>query len=221
MNGWFVTGTDTDCGKTTIATALVLKARQASMSVAVMKPVSSGCELTADGLRNADAVALMTASGSAARYEQVNPYAFAPPIAPHLAAAQAGIMLDRQRLVRGAQAAAAGCDVLVVEGAGGWRVPLGDDWDMADLAVDIGLPVILIVGLKLGCLNHALLTAEAIHRDGCKLAGWVGNAIDPAMAEQADNLSTLTARLPAPCLGVVPHLPGASPDALATYLDLP
>ncbi len=221
MKGWFVTGTDTDCGKTAIAAALACKARRSGMRVGVMKPVASGCHDTTAGLRNPDALALIDASETAADYEAVNPYAFAPPIAPHVAAEQVGVALDRARLIAGAKTLGAGHDLLIVECAGGWRVPLGADWDMADLAVGIGLPVILVVGFRLGCLNHALLTAEAIARDGCRLAGWVANHIDPQMAVSAENLATLRTRLASPCLGVVPYLPDASPDARAACLTLP
>lgn len=221
MNGWFITGTDTDCGKTLVATALVHRLRREGRSVAVMKPVASGCHSTGHGLRNDDALSLMAASGLGHDYQRVNPYAFAPPIAPHVAAAQAGVRIDRDRLVGIASALAEEADALVVEGAGGWRVPLGDDWDMADLALALELPVILVVGMRLGCLNHALLSAEAITRDGCRLAGWVANGIDPAMSVPADNLATLQRRLGAPCLGVIPHSLPVDARRAADCLSVP
>lgn len=221
MNGWFITGTDTDCGKTLVASALVHRLRRDGRSVAVMKPVASGCHATEQGLRNDDALALMAASGLGIDYHRVNPYTFEPPIAPHVAAAQAGVRIDRDRLLAGAAALAADADTLVVEGAGGWRVPLGDDWDMADLAVALKLPVILVVGMRLGCLNHAQLSAEAIVRDGCRLAGWVANGIDPAMSVPADNLATLKQRLAAPCLGVIPYSVPADAQRAADCLSLP
>ena len=221
MRGWFITGTDTDCGKTLVAAALVHKLRAAGEDVAVMKPVASGCESTPDGLRNADARALIAASGSAWPYAQVNPYAFAPAIAPHIAAAQAGVAIEAQPILDAAVALAVGQDALVVEGAGGWRVPLGDELDMAALAVALQLPVILVVGMRLGCLNHALLTAEAIARDGCRLAGWVANTIDPDQAAFEANLQTLSARIGAPCLGVIPSLSDPDPRSAADHLALP
>mgnify|MGYP000362438454 CR=1 FL=1 len=220
MRGWFITGTDTDCGKTLVAAALVHKLRAAGERVAVMKPVASGCEMTVDGLRNADAQALIAASGRAWPYARVNPYAFAPAIAPHIAAAQAGVDIELQSILDAAATLSDGVDTLVVEGAGGWRVPLGGELDMAALAVALQLPVILVVGMRLGCLNHALLSVEAIARDGCHLAGWVANSIDPAQAEFAANLQTLNARIGAPCLGVIPSLSDPDPRVAAGHLAL-
>lgn len=221
MKGWFVTGTDTDCGKTVVTAGLAHKLSRAGRRVAVMKPVASGCERTPDGLRNADALALIAAAGEERPYEQVNPYAFAPAIAPHIAAAQAGQRIDLRRIGATACGLAAGRDVLLVEGAGGWRVPLGDDEDMAAMARVLRLPVILVVGMRLGCINHALLTVEAIEHDGCRLAGWVANAVDPDMAEWDANLRTLQAAIAAPCLGIVPHLDDAAPAVVARCLSLP
>lgn len=221
MNGYFVTGTDTDCGKTVVAAGLARLLHRQGARVGVLKPVASGCRGTPDGLRNEDALALLVASKSGQAYGQANPYAFEPPIAPHVAAAQAGVTIDRGWLAAHAAALAADHDQLVVEGAGGWRVPLGEGWDMADLARDMGLPVVLVVGMRLGCINHARLSAEAILRDGCELAGWVANSIDPAMAVKGPNLDTLRACLPAPCLGMLPHLATPSCDAVADALRLP
>lgn len=221
MHGWFVTGTDTGCGKTLVSAALVHRSRTAGQRVAVMKPVASGCEPTAQGLRNADAEALLAACGLELPYAKVNPYAFAPPIAPHIAAARAGQAIELSRIVAGAKALCAGSDGLLVEGAGGWRVPLAEQLDMAGLARALQLPVILVVGMRLGCINHALLSAEAILGDGCQLAGWVANRIDPRMAEFDANLRTLGQRIPAPCLGVVPYLDPVDPTRVATLLELP
>lgn len=221
MKGWFITGTDTDCGKTLIAAALVKKLRAQGDSVAVMKPVASGCEMTAQGLRNTDAQALIAASGCDTPYAQVNPYAFAPAIAPHIAAAEAGVTIDVARLPELAQALCVGRDALIVEGAGGWRVPLAADLDMAALATALRLPVILVVGMRLGCLNHALLSAEAITRDGCSLSGWIANTLDPHQAAFKANLQTLNAHIGAPCLGVVPHLIDPSPETVMRHISLP
>ncbi|OJZ18419.1 MAG: dethiobiotin synthase [Thiobacillus sp. 65-29] len=203
--GYFVTGTDTGVGKTRVAVALVHALRAQGLRVAVMKPVAAGC---APGMPNEDVSALIEAANVAADIDDVNPYRFAAAIAPHIAAAQMGVRIELDRVGDAYTRLAARADAVVVEGAGGWRVPLGEDEDMDDLAARLGLPVLLVVGLRLGCLNHALLTADAIVRRGLPWAGWVGNVIDPAMACLEDNLAALHRRLPGPCLGVAPWEPG-------------
>ena len=218
---YFITGTDTEIGKTTVAAGLLQSARRQGMSTAAAKPVASGCQPTAEGLRNDDALALLAQCSLALNYDEVNPYAFTPAIAPHLAAAEAGICLDVASLQAPVQRLLArGADFSVVEGAGGWRVPLTAGESLSDLAIALQLPVILVVGVRLGCINHALLTAEAILRDGLLLAGWVANVVDPHTGRLQSNLETLCERLPAPCLGVVPHLPAATAEAVADHLDL-
>lgn len=218
---FFITGTDTEVGKTTIAAALLHAARQAGLSTAAAKPVASGCERTTDGLRNNDALALLGECSLSMRYEQVNPFAFEPAIAPHLAAREAGIELSVVKLLQPVRdMLEMGADFSVVEGAGGWRVPLAGRETLSDLSIQLGLPVILVVGVRLGCINHALLSAEAIARDGLHLAGWVANIVDPATSRLQENLETLTERLAAPCLGQVPRLASASPTEVARYLDL-
>lgn len=218
---YFITGTDTDVGKTTIAAGLLHAARSAGMSTAAGKPVASGCELTPKGLRNADALALMAQCSLPLSYAEVNPVAFEPAIAPHLAAREAGVALTVQSLsgpmlhILDKEA-----DFTLIEGAGGWRVPLADQDNLSDLAMALGLPVILVVGMRLGCINHALLTAEAIARDGLQLAGWVANIIDPKTSRLEENLATLAERLPAPCLGRVPRLKAVTAEAVAEYLQL-
>ena len=199
MKGFFVTGTDTGVGKTRVAVALIHALRAQGLRVAAMKPVSAGSK---PGQLNEDVVALMQASNVAADVADVNPYAFVEPIAPHIAAQQAGVKIDLSVIASACSRLAAVSDVVVVEGAGGWRVPLNEREDMADLAQRLGLPVVLVVGLRLGCLNHAVLTADAIRARPVPWAGWIGNHIDPAMAQQAANLDALRARLPDPCLGV-------------------
>lgn len=219
---FFVTGTDTEIGKTTIAAGLLQAAHLAGLSTAAAKPVASGCEQTAQGLRNDDALALLGQCSVALAYEEVNPFAFAPAIAPHLAAREAGVELSVARLQPAVQhVLARGADFTLVEGAGGWRVPLAGRETLADLAVALDLPVIMVVGVRLGCINHALLSAEAIALDGLRLAGWVANVVDPGTARLEENLATLTERLPAPCLGRVPHLAVAAPAAVAAHLSLP
>lgn len=218
---FFVTGTDTEIGKTTIAAGLLHAARLAGLSTAAAKPVASGCVLTADGLRNDDALALLGECSLTLRYDEVNPQAFEPAIAPHLAAREAGVLLDVAALQRPVQAILDKCaDFTLVEGAGGWRVPLAGQATLSDLAIALKLPVILVVGVRLGCINHALLTAEAILRDGLSLAGWVANVVDPHTSRLEDNLATLAQRLPAACLGYIPRLAEATPAAVASYLNL-
>lgn len=219
---FFVTGTDTEIGKTTIAAGLLHAARMAGLSTAAAKPVASGCELTEAGLRNGDALALQGECSLPLRYDQVNPLAFAPAIAPHLAAREVGVDLTVASLAEPVRAVLAlGADFTLVEGAGGWRVPLAGEQSLSDLAIALQLPVILVVGVRLGCINHALLSAEAILRDGLQLAGWVANLVDPHTSRLEDNLATLRERLPAPCLGFVPHLSAVTPAAVAGYLQLP
>ncbi|AFL73740.1 dethiobiotin synthase [Thiocystis violascens] len=218
MSGVFVTGTDTGCGKTAISVGLMAALQAAGLRVLGMKPVASGCALTPDGLRNADALALQKQGSSREPYERINPYAFAPSIAPHLAAATAGVVIDLAAIVRAYGALDARADLVVVEGVGGWRVPLGADLSLSDLPTALELPVILVVGLKLGCLNHALLTAERIQSSDARLIGWIGNQVDPGMLVLDENLATLTALLDAPCLGVVPWLDHAEPAQIAAFL---
>jgi dethiobiotin synthetase len=217
----FVTGTDTGVGKTRIATALCTAFVAAGSRVSAMKPVASGCVLTADGLRNDDALALLRAMNVRADYGEVNPYAFEPAIAPHIAAAEAGVDIDFAVLDRCYARLCLQSDVTVVEGAGGWLAPLDAQRTFADLADHWQLSVILVVGLRLGCLNHALLSAESIRRRGLRLAGWVGNGIDPHFERCDANVLTLRARLEAPCLGVFPYSPGPEGGAvqiLSSYL---
>lgn len=218
---YFITGTDTEVGKTTVAAALLHAARLAGLTTAAAKPVASGCEATVEGLRNSDALALLGECSLPMRYEQVNPFAFEPAIAPHLAAREAGVEISVATLLQPVRdVLALKADFSVVEGAGGWRVPLTGDETLSDLAAQLGLPVILVVGVRLGCINHALLSAEAVERDGLQLAGWVANIVDPATSRLQENLVTLTERLAAPCLGQVPRLETASPAEVARYLDL-
>ena len=207
---YFIAGTDTDVGKTLVASALLAKAKAAGLRTAAVKPIAAGCRVTEEGLRNSDAEQLLAQCTLPLLYEQVNPIALEPPIAPHIAAAKLGKRLDAGRLVgftRGVLMQ--GADLTLVEGAGGWRVPLNERETLAELPRQLQLPVILVVGMKLGCISHALLTVEAIKRDGLRLAGWVANTIDPDMAEFEANLDTLKASFAAPLLGVVPHLDSA------------
>ncbi|MGA4637934.1 dethiobiotin synthase [Pseudomonas solani] len=218
---FFIAGTDTEIGKTTVAAGLLHAARRAGLSTAASKPVASGCLATADGLRNEDALALLGECSLPLAYVEVNPLAFEPAIAPHLAAREAGVELNLAALSAPVRRILdKGADFTLVEGAGGWRVPLADRANLSDLPIALGLPVILVVGVRLGCINHALLSAEAILRDGLPLAGWVANLVDPNTSRLEENLATLTERLPAPCLGRIPRLESPTPGAVAAWLDL-
>ncbi|HWJ37038.1 MAG TPA: dethiobiotin synthase [Steroidobacteraceae bacterium] len=218
MNRLFITGTDTGVGKTRIATALCLAFAAAGRRVAAMKPVASGCTRTDDGLRNDDASALLNAMNVRASYAEVNPYAFEPAIAPHIAAAEAGRSIDFEVLDRAYERLSLQSDVTIVEGAGGWLAPLDAQRTFADLAVHWQLDVVLVVGLRLGCLNHALLTAESIERRGLRLCGWVGNSIDAEFARRDENLLALQTRIAAPCIGAFSYAPQAGAVEFAQAL---
>lgn len=219
--GVFVTGTDTGCGKTLVSTLLIHALRRHGVRVAGFKPVAAGADWCDGILQNDDALALNAASGLGLPYPDVNPCCYEAPVSPHLAALEqrAPISLDDVRGAFGRLGSAAA--FVVAEGAGGWRVPLGPDLDTQDLARDLNLPVVLVVGLRLGCLNHARLTADAVARSGLPLIGWIGSRLDPEMSRVEGNLATLRACLPAPCLGVVPHLAdGEDPAHVAARLDV-
>lgn len=218
--GYFITGTDTDCGKTEIALALMQSLQSRGQSVNAMKPVASGAQMTADGLRNGDALRLQAQGSVAADYRLINPYAFARPVAPHIAASQADQEIRLETIRQCYQDLAGRVDWILVEGVGGWSVPLGRQLMVSDLALSLGLPVVLVVGMKLGCINHALLTVESILATGCELAGWVANSVDPGMLEQARNIESLRSLIQAPMIGQVPHLPLPSAPGISEYLDL-
>lgn len=220
MSGVFITGTDTDCGKTTVSLGLMAAWQARGLRVLGMKPVATGCDPTPAGLRNRDALRLQAQGSSDAPYPLINPYAFAPPIAPQLAADRAGVAIAPGPIADAYRTLAAAADRVVVEGMGGWRVPLGPRLWLGDLARALELPVILVVGLKLGCLNHALLSAESIRAQGHRLAGWIGNGIDPALSARDENIATLAALIEAPCLGVVPWLHQPTAATLAGMLRL-
>ena len=205
MTSVFVTGTDTGVGKTFISVALIELLQQQGLTVSGMKPIASGCEMTVEGLRNDDALKLSQQSNVDLPYDLINPYAFEPAIAPHIAAKQAGIEIELDKIQQNYTLIKQQADAVVVEGAGGWLVPLNNDQAMADLAVLLDLPIILVVDIRLGCINHALLTVKAIETTGLKLQGWVANHIE--VTEQASEIiQTLTQQIVAPCLGSVPVL---------------
>jgi dethiobiotin synthetase len=214
VRGYFITGTDTDCGKTEVALGLMQRLQASGHIVLGMKPVASGAARTADGLRNADAVRIQQQASFSVAYELVNPYAFAPPIAPHLAAAQVGVKIELSRIEACFRTLAGQADYALVEGVGGWRVPLSQGLEISDLAAALGLPVILVVGLRLGCINHAVLSAESIRASGARLAGWVANLVDPEMLEPQSNLISLRQCIPAPLLGFIPYLDPPSAEGM-------
>lgn len=220
---FFITGTDTDAGKTVCSAALLYKASQAGKKTLGLKPVAAGCEDHGDGLQNDDALLHIKYSTEQLPYMQVNPIALEEAIAPHIAAQHIQKPLSAQRivgLVRGVLMINR-ADFMLIEGAGGWRVPLNLNETFADVAKELQAPVILVVGMKLGCINHALLTVEAIQRDGLKLAGWIANRVDPDMSAYDENLETLQSMIKAPCLGVVPHLDNLEIEKVAEHIQLP
>lgn len=215
---WFVTGTDTGVGKTAVSCALLAAAGSAGLSTAAVKPVAAGCDAAG---HNEDALLLMEWMSEPLDYEQVNPVALAAAIAPHIAAQQEGRSLQASRLEGFCQGVmSSGAEFVLIEGAGGWRVPISERESLADLAVRLRAGVILVVGMRLGCINHALLTAEAIVRDGLQLAGWVANQPGELMPCYAENLDSLRRRLPAPLLGEVPHMVPFDVRAAARALSL-
>ncbi|HEY0233401.1 MAG TPA: dethiobiotin synthase [Dokdonella sp.] len=209
--GLFVTGTDTGVGKTHASCVLLAALRARGLRAVGMKPVASGCRETPQGLRNDDADALIGASAPTPSYADCNPYAFAPPIAPHIAARASGREIRLEPVLAAHSRLAPIADRIVIEGVGGWMAPLSDSLMQADLVRALDVPVILVVGLRLGCINHALLSARAITADGARLAGWIANRIDPDMQEVDANLATLRARIGAPLLGVLDHVADRSP----------
>ena len=216
---YFVTGTDTEIGKTLVSSTLLYALARQGVRAAGMKPVAAGAELRDGAWHNEDIDALADAANVALPPELTTPYLLRDATAPHIAAAQEGVALDINHICACYRRVADAADAVVVEGVGGFRVPLSDRFDTADLAQRLALPVILVVGLRLGCISHSLLTAEAIAARGLKLAGWVANVVDPGMPHGMANIDALSARLPAPLLGCVPRLTEPLPAAAAAHLD--
>ncbi|MGB8855822.1 MAG: dethiobiotin synthase [Burkholderiales bacterium] len=219
---FFVTGTDTGVGKTVVTCALMQLGTARGDKVGAMKPVAAGATKYATGWMNEDVALLRQNINIEITAGDLNPYLFQEPIAPHIAAARENISIDTNKIAASLDNIKRHADWVFVEGAGGFKVPLGDRLDMAELAVAIGLPLILVVGMRLGCLNHALLTRDSIGAHGLSLAGWVANTIDPTMPAFDENLAALRQRINAPLLGVVPHLgqPDLTPPKVQT-LRLP
>jgi dethiobiotin synthetase len=219
-HGFFVTGTDTGVGKTLVACALLHAFAARGYTAVGMKPVASGGEPGVGGFVNGDVERLLAAGNVAATRKEINPYCFAPPIAPHIAAQQAGVRIELERIERAFHALAARAQVIVVEGIGGFNVPLGPGADTAQLAARLALPMVLVVGMRLGCLNHALLTAEAIAARGLKLGGWVANHIEAGMGVATENVHALEQRMAAPLLARIGFAAEPDPRTIASAFDV-
>lgn len=216
---FFVTGTDTDAGKTFCASAILYQAQLQGLTSLGLKPIAAGCCETPEGLRNDDALSLIAHSSEKLPYHQVNPIALRAAIAPHIAAEQENTPVCVEKLQQFLQPGLAhNAQLTLVEGAGGWLVPLNHQEDLSDLAAALNLPIILVIGLKLGCINHSLLTVQAIRQQGLTLAGWVGSCVEPQMAVREQNIATLKRDIAAPCLGIVPHI--GSSKAAAEFIDI-
>ncbi len=218
---YFITGTDTDCGKTLVTLGFMQLCRERGLSTAGLKPVAAGALRTREGLLNSDALAIQEQCDPPLDYATVNPYCFEAGVAPHLAAALTGQRIELDLLENRYRELASSHQAVVVEGVGGWKVPLNEEQDSADLCRRLGLPVVLVVGLRLGCINHSLLTVESIQASGAPLLGWVANHIDANMALAEDNIQTLKRRIKAPLLGRIPRLDNPRADTVSTYLSLP
>lgn len=221
MKKVFIAGTDTDVGKTLVSVALLRLAREKNFTTAAIKPIAAGCKKSAEGLRNDDALALQSIITAPLLYGEINPIALEPAIAPHIAANNIHCEITAKYLAdKCDQIFQKNNDFTLVEGAGGWSVPLNDSETLADLAKLLKIPVVLVVGLKLGCINHALLTFNAIKIDGLVINGWVANQVDKNMASVNENIETLTQRLPCPFLGHIPFLHSPSAVNASKYLDI-
>jgi dethiobiotin synthetase len=215
---YFITGTDTEIGKTHATCALLATAAHQGLRSVALKPVAAGTDATG---RNDDVVRLTAASNVALPERTINPWLLKEPLSPHIAARHAGVEITAATIIETFHLADERADLLLVEGVGGLYAPLSDTLSQPELIRQLDIPVILVVGLRLGCLNHALLTAAAIELEGLRFAGWVGNRIDPVFQAPTENIQTLNERLKAPCLGILPYDPDASVNALASHLSLP
>ncbi|MFY9137466.1 dethiobiotin synthase [Zwartia sp.] len=220
MRGFFIAGTDTEIGKTTVTAGLTYLCASIGLLSLAIKPLAAGQDFVDNRWINEDVLRLRAASNMSLTDAQVGPLQLRTPCAPHIAAKIENITIDRETLLAKVKQTLTLSEVGFVEGVGGFRVPLTADWDTADMATDFNLPVILVVGIRLGCINHALLTAEAIHSRGLQLAGWIANSVDPAMSYIEDNLAALSAEINAPCWGQVPRLQDPNPAAVAAHLNL-
>nr|WP_086938279.1 dethiobiotin synthase [Thaumasiovibrio occultus] len=219
-NAFFVAGTDTEVGKTVCSRAIIQAAVAHGIQVAGFKPVASGSQQTPVGTRNSDALYLQDAANVEMSYEEVNPYPLLEPISPHLAARLDGVDIDFGVINQAFDNAKTKAEMVLVEGAGGWRVPVTDEVYLSEWVKERDLPVILVVGIKLGCMSHAVLTAEAIERDGLKVAGWIANRINPGLDNYAEVIKFLENKLPGKKLGEIPYMPGITRRDLSQYIDI-
>ncbi|WP_455201146.1 dethiobiotin synthase [Kaarinaea lacus] len=220
MAGYFITGTDTGVGKTCVSLALMQAFKSQGKLVAGMKPVSAGCSHTKNGLRNDDAVKLQDNASIDMPYNIVNPYAYEPSIAPHIAAQELGDKIALDKIAACYDEISKQSEVVIVEGAGGWLVPINDTETMADIAIRLQLPVVLVVGMRLGCLNHSLLSEASIRASGLTLAGWVANHASGPMEKSQDNIESLQRLIPAPLLAVLPYNANCAAENFAQQLDI-
>ena len=219
MKGIFITGTDTGVGKTLAARVIIHILRKQYDKVGVMKPVASGAVFHNGLLQNEDAILLQKACNVSLPYALINPYCFSPAIAPHIAAELEGVQIDLQHIKSCYENIARQVDVVVVEGAGGWHVPLNDEETLETLGQQLSIPVVLVVGLRLGCLNHAMLTMQVMHQSGVSVLGWIGNTIDPGYQYLDRNIQSLKKRISAPCLGVLPYSDTNDIELLSQHLE--
>ncbi|ANO33197.1 dethiobiotin synthase [Vibrio breoganii] len=216
----FVAGTDTDVGKTVVSRALLQAFNARGLSTIGFKPVAAGCEMTAEGARNSDALYLQSAASIELAYDEVNPVALMTPASPHIAAKIDDKPIDTASLSEKLHQHQKNADFVLVEGAGGWRVPIADDGYLSEWVADEKLPVILVVGVKLGCLSHAILTAEAIKNDGLEVVGWVANRVNPCEEHYRDIITFLESQIGAPKIGEIPYMRGVKKKDLSKYINL-
>lgn len=216
----FIAGTDTDVGKTVASKAILQALAAQGFSTIGYKPVAAGCELTEEGMRNGDALHLLQAATVKMAYEKINPYPLTLPASPHIAAQHDQVVIEKNRLTDTLFQLKQEADIVLVEGAGGWRVPISEQDSLSSWVQEQQLAVILVVGIKLGCLSHALLTAESIRADGLQIVGWVANRVNPGTEHYADIIHLLETRLDAPKLGEIPYMPSIKSRDLGKYIDL-
>ena len=219
MNSIFVTGTDTGVGKTLVALSLLYALKDRGIHAAGMKPVAAGTVSDTGPRRNSDALALIEASQVKLSYPLVNPFCFAEPVAPHIAADEENYPIDAAVIKRAYTEISAQTNIVVIEGAGGWLVPISTSQTMADLVLEMNWPVVLVIGLRLGCLNHALLTVESIRQKGATLAGWIGSHVNANFYKADQNIATLRSRIDAPCLGIFPYYENVVAEKMSIHLD--
>jgi dethiobiotin synthetase len=220
MKGYFITATDTDAGKTYISSGLLNHWSNEGYRTLGFKPVASGCQASSQGLKNDDALKLISASNVALDYQQINPYAFEPAIAPHIAAQQVDVTIDLSLVVNLIHQQKNKADYVLVEGVGGWLVPLNNKQTIADLASLLGFPVILVVNMRLGCINHALLTIQAIQQQGLNIAGWIANNPNPSLPYLEENVQSIKKHLHSPLLGIVPDLSAHEKNNFSDFIDM-